>query len=38
MLEAKMTWSWIQKATGCSRATVAKVASRMKQAAADHPI
>jgi DNA invertase Pin-like site-specific DNA recombinase len=32
MLEAKMTWSWIQKATGCSRATVAKVAGRLRAA------
>ena len=29
MLAAKMSWSSIQDATGCSRATVAKIAKRI---------
>lgn len=33
MLSKKMSWSQIQAATGCSRATVAKIAARMKKAA-----
>jgi DNA invertase Pin-like site-specific DNA recombinase len=32
MLAAKMSWSSIQDATGCSRATVAKIAKRMAAA------
>jgi DNA invertase Pin-like site-specific DNA recombinase len=35
MLALGLSWSTIQEATDCSRATVAKVASRMKQAAAE---
>jgi DNA invertase Pin-like site-specific DNA recombinase len=34
MLAAKMSWSSIQDATGCSRATVAKVAKRTASASA----
>jgi DNA invertase Pin-like site-specific DNA recombinase len=33
MLEAKQSWSQIQAATGCSRATVLKIAKRGKEAA-----
>jgi DNA invertase Pin-like site-specific DNA recombinase len=33
MIEAKQSWSSIQAATGCSRATIAKIAKRAKQAA-----
>jgi len=33
MLEKDMSWSKIQDATGCGRATVAKVAARMRKAA-----
>jgi hypothetical protein len=32
MLEAGMSWGKIQNATGCSRATIAKIAQRRKQA------
>jgi len=34
MLAFGQTWSAIQKATGCSRATIAKVAKRQEQTAA----
>jgi hypothetical protein len=30
MLAAKQSWSSIQAATGCSRATIAKIAKRAK--------
>jgi biotin operon repressor len=30
MLKKKMSWSEVQAATGCSRATVAKIAKRMR--------
>ena len=33
MIAAKQSWSSIQAATGCSRATIAKIAKRAKQAA-----
>jgi DNA invertase Pin-like site-specific DNA recombinase len=33
MIAAGQSWSSIQAATGCSRATIAKIAKRMKQAA-----
>lgn len=33
MIVAKQSWSSIQAATGCSRATIAKIARRMKEAA-----
>jgi DNA invertase Pin-like site-specific DNA recombinase len=33
MIEAGVSWSNIQAATGCSRATIAKIAKRAKQAA-----
>jgi DNA invertase Pin-like site-specific DNA recombinase len=33
MLNAKQSWSSIQAATGCSRATIAKIAKRAKIAA-----
>jgi uncharacterized protein YerC len=33
MIAAGQSWSSIQAATGCSRATVAKIAKRIKQAA-----
>jgi DNA invertase Pin-like site-specific DNA recombinase len=33
MLDAKQSWGSIQAATGCSRATIAKIAKRAKQAA-----
>jgi DNA invertase Pin-like site-specific DNA recombinase len=33
MLEAGRSWGMIQAATGCSRATIAKIAKRAKQAA-----
>ncbi len=33
MLERGMSWSQIQDATGCSRATVAKIAARVKETA-----
>ena len=33
MLAAQQTWSTIQSFTGCSLATIAKIASRLKQAA-----
>ena len=33
MIAAKQSWSSIQAATGCSRATIAKIAKRMKEAA-----
>ena len=33
MLKSGQSWSTIQDATGCSRATIAKIASRLKQAA-----
>jgi DNA invertase Pin-like site-specific DNA recombinase len=33
MLAAKQSWSMIQRATGCSRATVAKIAKRERPAA-----
>lgn len=33
MLERKMSWSLIQAATGCSRATIAKIAKKTKEAA-----
>jgi DNA invertase Pin-like site-specific DNA recombinase len=33
MLTAQQSWSTIQSFTGCSRATIAKIASRLKQAA-----
>ena len=33
MLESKQSWGSIQAATGCSRATIAKIAKRVKQAA-----
>jgi DNA invertase Pin-like site-specific DNA recombinase len=33
MIAAKQSWSSIQAATGCSRATIAKIAKRQKQAA-----
>ena len=32
MLAAKQSWTTIQKATGCSRATIAKIAKRMASA------
>jgi DNA invertase Pin-like site-specific DNA recombinase len=32
MLAAKQSWTMIQKATGCSRATIAKIAKRMASA------
>jgi len=42
MLEAGQSWTTIQNATGCSRATIAKIAQRLKQAesltySASHP-
>jgi DNA invertase Pin-like site-specific DNA recombinase len=33
MIVAGQSWSTIQAATGCSRATIAKIAKRIKQAA-----
>jgi DNA invertase Pin-like site-specific DNA recombinase len=33
MLDAGQSWGSIQRATGCSRATIAKIAKRFKQAA-----
>jgi DNA invertase Pin-like site-specific DNA recombinase len=33
MLAARQSWGSIQSATGCSRATIAKIAKRIKQAA-----
>jgi DNA invertase Pin-like site-specific DNA recombinase len=33
MLAARQSWGSIQSATGCSRATIAKIAKRVKQAA-----
>jgi DNA invertase Pin-like site-specific DNA recombinase len=33
MLASKQTWGEIQNLTGCSRATIAKIAKRLKQAA-----
>jgi uncharacterized protein YerC len=33
MLAVGQSWGAIQRATGCSRATVAKIAKRVKQAA-----
>jgi DNA invertase Pin-like site-specific DNA recombinase len=33
MLTSKQSWGEIQSATGCSRATIAKIAKRLKQAA-----
>ena len=33
MLDAGQSWGSIQRATGCSRATIAKIAKRIKQAA-----
>jgi DNA invertase Pin-like site-specific DNA recombinase len=33
MIAAGQSWSSIQAATGCSRATIAKIAKRVKQAA-----
>ena len=33
MLDAGQSWGSIQRATGCSRATIAKIAKRVKQAA-----
>ena len=33
MLKSGQSWSTIQDATGCSRATIAKIASRLKQRA-----
>jgi DNA invertase Pin-like site-specific DNA recombinase len=33
MLEVGRSWGAIQRATGCSRATIAKIAKRLKQAA-----
>jgi DNA invertase Pin-like site-specific DNA recombinase len=33
MLEAGQSWTTIQNATGCSRATIGKIAKRLKQAA-----
>jgi hypothetical protein len=33
MLASKQTWGEIQSVTGCSRATIAKIAKRLKQAA-----
>jgi DNA invertase Pin-like site-specific DNA recombinase len=33
MIEAGASWTWIQNATGCSRATIAKIAKRQKQVA-----
>jgi len=33
MIEAGASWTSIQNATGCSRATIAKIAKRAKQAA-----
>jgi DNA invertase Pin-like site-specific DNA recombinase len=33
MLAAGQSWGTIQNATGCSRATIAKIAKQMKQAA-----
>jgi DNA invertase Pin-like site-specific DNA recombinase len=32
MLAAKQSWGAIQSVTGCSRATIAKIAKRIKQA------
>jgi hypothetical protein len=32
MLKAGLSWSAIQKAAGCSRATIAKIAKREKAA------
>jgi hypothetical protein len=33
MIAAGQSWNTIQAATGCSRATIAKIAKRLKQAA-----
>jgi DNA invertase Pin-like site-specific DNA recombinase len=33
MIESGQSWSSIQAATGCSRATISKIAKRVKQAA-----
>jgi uncharacterized protein YerC len=33
MIAAKQSWTSIQNATGCSRATIAKIAKRLKVAA-----
>jgi biotin operon repressor len=33
MLAARQSWGSIQSATGCSRATIAKIAKRLKEAA-----
>jgi hypothetical protein len=33
MLKAELSWTKIQNATGCSRATIAKLAKRLKRAA-----
>jgi DNA invertase Pin-like site-specific DNA recombinase len=33
MLASGLSWGEIQRATGCSRATIAKIAKRTKQAA-----
>jgi len=33
MIAAKQSWTLIQNATGCSRATIAKIAKRLKAAA-----
>ena len=33
MLATRQSWGSIQSATGCSRATIAKIAKRLKQAA-----
>ena len=33
MIAAGQSWNTIQSATGCSRATIAKIAKRVKQAA-----
>jgi hypothetical protein len=33
MIAAKQSWSSIQAATGCSRATIAKIAKRLEPAA-----
>jgi hypothetical protein len=33
MIAARQSWGSIQSATGCSRATIAKIAKRFKEAA-----
>ncbi|MDK9698235.1 MAG: recombinase family protein [Siculibacillus sp.] len=38
MLRSRASWSTIQAATGCSRATVAKIAKRLPPKAVDEPV